>query len=175
MPRLTIILTTLLLVGCTKTLVPMERTAIFPKELAPNLLRLSYDPPEGISSFWTPSEKDLDGVEDHLEEYLSKIWLEKESRDIKMTNWEYYYRQVGGIVINGKKMLFISYAWSTLISDPQLVSDRKFWAKKQGRVYDPNWWKTDNIGAHDGGSLFFRVVYDPSKKQFVWYDQNGRA
>lgn len=170
-----VIFTTLLLVGCTKTLVPMERTAIFPKELASNLLRLSYDPPEGITSFWTPTEKDLIGIEDHLEEYLSEIWREKESRDVKMANWASYYRQVSGIVINGEKMIFISYAYSPLMNEPSVVADRIKYAEKRGQIYDANWWKTNAIVAADGGSLFFRVLYNPNKKQYIWYDQNGRA
>lgn len=173
--RIVIIGVALALIGCSKTLVPKERTAIFSQERAPNLLRLCLKPPEGVTAFWTPNDEDLTGIEDHLEEYLAAVWAGSRNVRKEMPEWKSYYRQVGGIVKNGEKLLFISYSWAPWMKDPQIEAKRKKEAEMNGRRYDPDWWKTEIISVYDGGSGVFRVIYDPKKKQFVWYDQNGPA
>ena len=72
-------------------------------------------------------------------------------------------------------MIFISYAWAPWMKNPQIEAERKKEAEKSGRRYASDWWKSQSISVNDGGSMFFRVIYDLKRKQFVWYDQNGDA
>ena len=52
-----------------KVLVPPERTVIFPKEKAAALLQaVCFFKPQGITGYWTPTEKDLVGVENGLDD-----------------------------------------------------------------------------------------------------------
>jgi len=118
--RIVIVGLALALVGCSKSLVPNERTAIFPQERTPNLLRVCLNPPEGVTAFWTPKDKDLRGIEDHLEEYLAGVWARSRNSRKEMPEWKNCYRQVGGIVKNGERLLFISYAWAPSMMDPQI-------------------------------------------------------
>ena len=131
-------------------------------------------PPEGVTAFWTPDESDLAGVEDHLEDYLKVMWMKSREGRKEMPEWKAYYRQVGGIVQNGERLLFISYAWAWWM-DPQFEASRKKETERSGRHYEAGWWKTKPIFVYDGGSAYFRVIYDPKKKQFVWYDKNGNV
>lgn len=59
--------------------------------------------------------------------------------------------------------------------DAEYMAAQRKEVEAEGRPYDPEWWKKSPIGVMDGGSSFFRVVYDPRTKQFIWYEQNGNA
>lgn len=173
--RTILIFTSLVLIGYSKSLVPIERTAIFSLERARDLLSVCYSQPEGISGFWSPEEKDLVGVEDHLEEYLVVARTKVHEDRKQLRDQTHYYRQVCGVLVKGERLLFISYAWAPDLSDPRIETDRRQEAERRGRRYDPDWWKNTVIAVCDGGSDFFRVMYDPKKKEFVWYEQNGKA
>jgi len=150
--------------GCqTVVLIPPERTAIFPVELTPQLLLICDELPRGVSEsiFWTPKETDLVDLDTRLPAYLKKTMLVMaENSDRGLPLWERYCRQVGGIVVNGKRMILVSYA----------RFDHLF-----GLEADPEWWRKGVVAVNDGGSDYFRVIYDPSTRQFIWYDQNWTA
>lgn len=172
--RATFLIVVLAVTGCSKDLVPADRTAIFPKENATALLGLCFHEPGGISGYWTPQPADMAGVEDHLQAYL-RSRPRRQSPPTVEPNWGEYYRQVTGIEIGGQRYLFIAYAPFPYMHDPRYVADQKKELETQGRRYDPDWWRKYPLAVSDGGSAFFRVVYDPRTKQFVWYEQNGEA
>ena len=175
MRRLGILVATLVLAGCSKTLVPRERTSIFSQDKAPDLIGVCLRPPEGITGFWTPEEKDLKGAEDGLEDYLLSASSGVRNPRKELPAWQQYYRQVAGVVKNGERLLFVSYAFFPLMRDSSFVARQKLELEQAGRTYDPDWWRSQVLSVNDGGSAFFRVLYDPKKKKFIWYDQNGHA
>ena len=152
---------------------PCGKTARFPPEKIPDLLGVCLRPPGGVTGFWVPEIKALGGVEDSLQAYLASVWTKSGHEKKEIPEWKHYYRQVGGIIRNDERQIFISYAWAPLMKNPQVQADRKKEAEARGRLYDPDWWKTQSIFVQDGGWMFFRVIYDPKKKQFVWYDDNA--
>jgi hypothetical protein len=98
--------------GCASTvLVPPERAAIFPAEKVRGLIDASEHEVSGVTGFWTPSEKDVEGAENRLSDYLFKIRMAHPIEiDRRMPEWQYFHRQAGGIVKDGRKMIFIAYS-----------------------------------------------------------------
>jgi hypothetical protein len=161
------------LAGCEKVCVPADRTAIFPAEQAPDLLRVSVRPPEKVSGYWTPSLADLRRVEETLEVFHLRA-SKRTSGSVAPGGWRHYYRQVTGIIHDGRKSLFLSYAWLPEERDPAQEAMRRKDAEAAGRSYLPDSWKHRAIVVSDGGWMYFRVIYDLSGQQFVWYDDNLR-
>lgn len=149
-------------ISCAKPLVPRDRTAIFPAAKAPGLIRaVCYHPPEA-SGYWTPSESDLEGVEDTLVAYLHSAKA-GEGKD-----WSTFRRQVAGVKRGDDALIFIYY----FHFNPGIEEQMKA-RKEQG--YDPDFWKKAPYSVFDGGSWFFRVLYDVKTKRFIWYECNGEA
>ena len=134
------------------TLVPPERTAIFPREKAAALLQAAvFFKPAGITGYWTPAPADLVGVEDGLADYLAaQKWVPHQP-------WSDYYRQVAGLERDGGRSLFLSY----FVIEPETQGGSS--AK----------WKDEAYWMNDGGDTFFRVIYDLQKKGFTWYERNN--
>lgn len=155
-----------------KVLVSKERTAIFPKEKA--LLLISSvcyqrrSPVDGITAFWTPTEEDLAGVESPLESYLERnASTYHRSALLPVRDWAGYYRQVAGIVIGDRKLLFLNYHYA---------GSAEMQALRARMQNTPDEWKTiPLLRGPDWGYRFFRVIWDPGKKTFVWYEEDGDA
>lgn len=118
------------------SLVPKERTAIFPKKKAQHLIEeVSYRPPDDISGYWTPTDKDLVDVETHLESFLKRT----RSKDIPLyipRNWDEYLRQVSGVLVQRRKFLFINYYRAGSAEDRALSEQkRKKECEDRGTVY----------------------------------------
>ena len=143
-------------------LVPLERTVIFPKEKAAALLQaVCFFKPEGITGYWTPTAKDLAGVEDTLEEFLKAHgWAHHD-------NWANFRRQVTGVKFGQAELLFLSYFLSAPTpEEQQQIADHD-------PRYDPNRWKKEPFWMNDGGEGYFRVIYDLPDSQFIWYERNS--
>ena len=149
-------------VGCAKPLVPTERTAIFPAVKGSDLVRaVCYSPPEA-TGYWTPEEKDLDGVEDTLVAYLRSQKVEGKK------DWSEFRRQIVGLKRGDDQLIFIYYFHFDRGIEDELKA-------RQTPGYDPESWKKHPYTVFDGGSWFFRVLYDVKKKRFIWYESNGVA
>jgi hypothetical protein len=138
-------------IGCAKELVSSERTAIFPATEAAKLIQtVCYHSPDA-TGYWTPKEMDLVGVEDTLDAFLKSHKVEEKK------DWKNFRRQATGIKRGDELYIFIYY----------------FHYERAGS--DPESWKTVPYLVFDGGSWFFRVLYEVKKKKFVWYESNGEA
>jgi hypothetical protein len=150
---------------------PKERTAIFDESNAPKLIAIGFDHPEGIRGYWMPEEKDLVAIEDRLDQFLHSTWEKNGVKEKRVIPWDLFYRQIAGIIKDGRKMIYISYViagWG----DPEEEAQRKKEIEKKGKHYDPNWWKSKPIVVQDGGWSVFRVIFDPKENHFVWYEHN---
>lgn len=141
-------------------LVPPERTVIFPKEKAAALLQaVCFFKPQGITGYWTPTEKDLVGVENGLEDYI------KMHGRTRHDDWSKVRRQVAGVEFSDARLLFLSYFLSELTpEEKQQVVDK---------TYNPDRWKQEPFWMNDGGEGYFRVIYDIPEKKFIWYERNN--
>lgn len=143
-------------------LVPTDRTVIFPKEKAAGLLQaVCFFKPQGITGYWTPATKDLEGAEAGLEEFL------KSNGRLRHDSWTNYRRQVTGVEFDGAKLLFLSYF------SMDLTPDEKAQVAAKDPHYDPDHWKKDPFWINDGGEAYFRVIYDLPQKKFIWYERNS--
>jgi len=141
-------------------LAPELRTVIFPQSRAAELIkRVCYSEPPGISGYWTPIASDLVGVEERLTSFLERQ-VPKEK-----IPWPEYHKQVAGIMVGDELFLFISYFWADSLESRS--------TKKENASVER--WKREPIWGFDGGSIYFRVVYDLKQKKFVWFQCNGRA
>jgi uncharacterized protein (DUF3820 family) len=143
-----------------KVLVPAERTVIFPKEKAGALLQaVCFFKPQGITGYWTPTERDLVGVENDLEAYI------KMHGRTRHDDWTQVRRQVAGVEFSGARLLFLSYFLSELTpEEKQQVADK---------TYNPDRWKQEPFWMNDGGEGYFRVIYDLPEKKYIWYERNN--
>jgi len=143
-------------------LVPADRTAIFPADKAHELIETVCYAPPAATGYWTPTESDLVGIEDTLLAFLKS----KEADQKK--DWSTFRRQVTGLKHGNDTLIFIYY----FHSDRGIEEDLQ---RRQTKGYDPDSWKKRPYVVFDGGSWFFRVLYDVKKKRFVWYESNGIA
>lgn len=142
-------------------LVPAERTFIFPKENAAALLQAACYIKPDLDGYWTPAPADLAGAEVGLEKFLAEeMWMSRHS-------WTAYYRQVAGLEQEAGRSLFISYFVPEF---PPPLSNTP--GAYKGPVNSPERWKREPYWMNDGGDTYFRVVYDPAKKQFTWFERN---
>lgn len=145
------------------SLVPPERTFIFPKETAAKLLQAAcFLRPDDITGYWTPATADLVGIEAGLERFLaSQHWM-------KRYEWRDYYRQVAGLQQPEGRTLFLSYFVMEVPPPPEKSADTK--SESAGKT---DRWQREPYWANDGGDTYFRVIYDPAKKEFVWFERNN--
>ncbi len=144
-------------------LVSMEHTAIFPKEKAHALIQAAFFiPPEGITDYWTPTPADLAGVETGLEKYLDAQGRKHHG------DWALYCRQVAGVIVGGEQYLLFNY-----FTQDTAIEEKVHAAPNPD--LKPDDWKTAPFWINDGGDVYFRVEFDPRKKQFIWYEKNSDA
>lgn len=142
-------------VSTPRVLVPAERTTIFPLERAAALLQaVSFKKPEGITGYWTPTPRDLDGVESGLEEFLAN------EGQAPRLDWSPFRRQVAGLRFGDTRALFLSY----FIPEPNAKPFEP--GTGNASATEPPYW------INDGGANYFRVIYDLNAKAFTWYERN---
>lgn len=137
-------------------LLTLEQTAIFPEAKAKELIEtVCYDAPRS-TGYWTPAARDLAGIEETLVEFL------RANRITREMDWKNFRRQVVGIKRGDDRLIFIYYFRFIQRTGAGAEVENEAWRKKPWLVYD-------------GGSSFFRVLYDVKTKKFVWYECNGVA
>ncbi len=160
-------------------LVPDERTAVFPTDKARDFTDVvCLEPPAGITGFWTPSLSDLRGIETSLVSFLRK------GRPARATfllggatgqaRWTWIRRQATGILKEDGKYLLVVYHFEDPAETAQQDKEVRERAEKLGRPYRPDRWKDAPLVFHGRGSAFFRVLFDLTKREFVWYEENPR-
>jgi len=152
--------------------IPSERTAVLSETNAPRLLDLCVERPTGVTGYWYPEKSDLAEVGAGIDEFLELTWSLIGVAEKRRIDWKHYYLQIGGMIKDGRRMLFLSYAWAPDIADKGAQAKAKKESDARGKSFDAHWWKTKPILVRDGGWAVFRVIYDPRAKRFVWYDQN---
>ena len=142
---------------------PVETAAVFEAEKARELThqcsRIAPGPVEGA---WAPSSADISALEPALAP-LIEAQLENEAATYDEPRWSHgveYYRQYGGLIIGGRRVIYINGVHKTAIErdpDPEHPLD----------------WRTQAVGICDGGSITFGVEYDPAARSFSNFAFNG--
>jgi hypothetical protein len=92
--------------------IPMTRTAIYSAQRAHELVSVCLDPPSGLTSYWTPTEKDVMGIETNLIPYLQQVnppivdWFRKSGEKLA-DGWPWFRRQIAGVKRGEERFLLI--------------------------------------------------------------------
>jgi hypothetical protein len=103
------------------------------------------------ASYWTPSESDVIAAEDGLIPFLAKSKDPKAPEILKQIGA--YKRQYRGIVLGGRKQIFIRFFCEISSED----------------------WTSREMVVLDGGSCFFNLRFSPATKTFsnLWINGEG--
>lgn len=124
------------------------------RALARQCSRVSPGPVEDL---WTPSEADIEGLEDEL---ILRVARELETRGESPSPGG-YYRQYAGFVIGGKRIIYANGVdGSAIDADP-------------GPAFYPSNWRAYAVQICDGGIITFGVEYDPATRRFSNFAFNG--
>jgi hypothetical protein len=125
------------------------------RSLARQCSRISPGPVEDV---WTPTDAEVEAIEDDLILLVARE-MEEAGEDPSPGG---YYRQYGGFVIGGKRVIYVNGVDETVMQrspDP-------------ARPFD---WRTQTVQICDGGTITFGVEYDPATRRFSNFAFNGSA
>ena len=146
-----------MLVGCVTLLFAGALSAqekrpsvVLPPSGAQAVNRLcSRSGPGRIDSGWVPEARDVE----KLEARLGEVKLESSgSARTTIPNPFSFYRQYVGIVVNGRRLIYINAFARDLVSQT---------------------WKTRLVDVCDGGPAFWGVLFDPVASKFFDLQTNG--
>jgi hypothetical protein len=115
---------------------------IFPAEQAPSLARQCSRETPRPEGAWQPQPSDIARLETGLTSLLIGKSLQPAA----------YYRQYGGLVVNGRHVIYVNGARNAVVHGD---------------------WHTQAISICDGGQLAFGVEYDPATGSFAHFAFNG--
>jgi len=107
--------------------------------------------PGPIVDVWIPTDADTATVDDQLVTFVAQK-LEERGQSPSPGG---YHRQYAGLVIGGKRMIYVNGVQEQLIAN------------------GPFDWRTQPVQICDGGTLTFGVEYDPTTRQFANFAFNG--
>ncbi len=117
------------------------------------LHQCSRPAPQGTSSFWVPSAKDLDDLESKLAPELVGYHDFKLDRPDLL---ETYHRQYVGIVIEGRQLIYGNFY--PIEDFPKMHEQAE---------------TNEAYMVCDGGPFFFGVTYDETERKILGVDFNG--
>ncbi|MBS0179127.1 MAG: hypothetical protein JSR20_10250 [Nitrospira sp.] len=136
--------------------------------------------PPAFQDTWQPSEEEIK----ELEERLSLLQHLKSSlcchRDGRIKSVHAYYRQYVGIVVDGRKLIYINAFEIRSLSEDHANGEvlcREFQPHRSDciRNFDQahERWRQEPITACDGGDSFWGAIYNPQSKDFSDLAFNG--
>lgn len=127
---------------------PSEDFAILPIDKAEEVVRFYRRAPLGssVDGYWFPSRSEVLEAEKRLPDFFAK------AKKRPKGGLETFNRQYMGIVVQGRKILYISFFSKTSIDMD---------------------WKREPAKVFDGGDIFWRIEYDPESGTFSNYQANG--
>jgi hypothetical protein len=170
--------TIVLLTSCASTPAatpfPPGTRAVFPGEHAQELVhQCSRVSPGPVEDTWTPDDAQLDALEAKLpalfKRELGKILPGERARP------EDYYRQYGGLVIRGKRVIYVNGFYKGLLNDDGPHVD----PVDDGLPHSPavmerlrlarihHTWADSAMRVCDSGAIVFGVEYDPETGAFA--------
>jgi hypothetical protein len=116
----------------------------------------SRESPGRISSGWDPAFSQIALAEARLHSFVTAN--RRPSRPLGE-----YYRQYLGVVIDGRKLIYVNLFPRSLVERREL-----------GGVLRDHW-RTDFVDVCDGGDAFWGVLFDPAARRFFSPRFNGVA
>ena len=139
----------------------IDKYVLFDSSYAPSILRqCSRSVPE-IEGVWNPSPSDVKSLESNLEQISKLKSTDCCLLDAQIPNPSYYCRQYVGIIVKGRKVIYIN-AFVPLMGTNL-------------RTSDPNYWRKNVIVICDGGESVWGCEYDVQNNCFYNLSINGVA
>jgi len=135
------------------TIFATDSAVVFAGDKALELIEpCSRAAPTNVESTWTPTQSDIATLEPALSAYvearLREQWPEND------VNVEAYLRQYGGLVINGRRVIYVN-------------------GFQQGSAGDLDTWRSYPMVICDGGPIMFGAEYDIENRAFQNFAFNG--
>lgn len=116
-----------------------DKSALLPRKQAINLTKqCSRSAPEGVTATWQPTVDEIEMLELRLSQ-IKELKTESSFSGVQIKDPESYYMQYAGIVMGGKKYIYIN-AFSEVKEVPR--------------------WREQPVMVCGGGSGFWGVMYD---------------
>jgi len=152
----------LLLVGCSAatTRVAPDRFAVLMSSRAEELLSQCSRPAPEAEGTWQPSISDIAQLETDLPHLVGRKARGCCIRGERLRDVNTYFRQYVGVVISGRKLIYINAFPMTEFDD---------WPPQVSRPA----WREEPIKVCDGGSGYWGALYDPVRRSFSDLAFNG--
>lgn len=124
---------------------------------------------DGITGYWRPDTTDIRKLEEDLPAVLARIAKRSER---ELFDADEYYRQYVGIVLNGRRLIYVNGFHKGHVHPRRLLVDT---ADPRIVHSDTAAWREEPVNVCDGGSLFFGVEYDAARRRFGRIEYNERA
>jgi hypothetical protein len=146
-----------------------EKSILLPATEAKNVTNQCSRPsPKDFSDTWEPSKEEIEKMETNLSK-IKKLKVKKCCiKGEKIENPEEFYMQYIGIIVEGKKLIYINAFSEHGIMQMVQNEDSSFTLTKSDK------WKKSAVIICDGGNEW-GVLYNPKKKKFFDLAINGIA
>lgn len=134
---------------------PASGYIVVPEHARDLLHQCSRATPQGATGAWLPTAGQVAELETRLPAALAKLKPSKQGG---------YGRQYGGIVLGGRKLIYVNAFPLGVLGD--FDKDQSHWTYKATH---------QGVMVCDGGEDFFGVLYDPATKTFSSFQFNGFA
>jgi hypothetical protein len=128
--------------------------AIFAGARAVELLKQCSRPSLATEGTWTPNPEQIRELERRLRFELAKT-LEASLLATKASVSD-YYRQYGGVVVSGRRVIYINGFHHRFLEDTRD-------------------WRATPVSVCDGGEQFWHAAYDPAHRTFVVFQFAGAS
>src|SRR6266516_4116275 len=125
---------------------PAHASVLAPDSAAALVRQCSRDAPHSVEGTWTPSAADIAAFDVALEPVLVEALSHSFSPDSLRPKLSSYYRQYVGIVLGGRRLIYVNGFQSIVLHD----------------FPDSTAWQRTPVMVCDGGEAFFGAEYDPS-------------
>ena len=155
---------------------PTDGSVLGGAEALKALDQCSHYGPVDATATWTPATEQIKELERRLPGFLRQQELRPPGGPGT------YYHQYVGVVLGGRKLIYVNGFPKSSIADAVALSDRfarehpevQFTASElpeSMRTLDG--WRSSAVVVCDGGSSYWGVLYDPETRQFTEYSANG--
>jgi len=140
---------------------------VFPANKVRELLRqCSRDTPQHVTGTWLPSKAQIRDLETGLPAtFVPALKRQRNNYKCATTPLPTYGREYGGIVVGGRKLIYIN-------AFPNRMIDFDGYDLAQDWKHGDGWLRTAVVVC-DGGHGFWGAVYDPERKTFSEFAFNG--
>jgi hypothetical protein len=115
----------------------------------------------GIFDSWNPTDADIDALERTLGNKIKSELVRVQGGPIDDSYPRAFYRQYGGRVVDGQRIICVNGLHRLLIEDENYRIARD--------------WRNEPIFIGDGGPIAFQAIYDPATRTYRHFHFNGVA